>query len=1398
MSNPRSTNNEPNGIPATGRRRRGWLRYAVLGLLFAVALGVVLAPSIVSTSWGRGLIVGTINDAIRGSVTIDALNLSWLSGQSIRGVAVQDANGKTVGRLEELSTELTLLQAVRRKLSLGRTTISGLSADLVVDESGQNNLSRALEPTQPTAPEPGPVLIPLTGNIELADVRITVTVPDTEPVVFEGLAGTLQVEPVGRALDVGLKGRSRQGDQAGEFVLTGKVEGLIAADGSLTPHTAKGGFEMNVKDLPVDGIDGMFGLKGLLSAALGKRANLNVQASGTAETQSLTATAKAPHLQAALTARVQQQRFALTEPATVRLDVQPALVHKLTKPAAGEPALRLVAAFPLQLTAERLDLSLTDFNLGDVALRVGVDAQQPIKFAGAPELGEVTLRNLTASLDSEALAQRVNIALRGEAVTQNKPGQLNIQGALIELFDRNGQVQLDKMRADVEANLTSVPTALIDQLAGQQGALVDLLGPKMDLQALLKSSGPERIDGTLNLSAGPLRAADVTFSLADAIALTKPAQIDYALSPQVVRRLLGKDASLALQQPAALVLNIQAFSAPRPKAGEPMFQPAKTKLQGSLTSDKLSLSGIPQLGAIHIDDARFDLKADSLSSIQLGGTARLSEPKNGVLAELKAAPLEVRIDATTGVDNKGALAPIDARLQLASDGVNSEMNARVNRDFSRMALTAPASMRLLVTPGLLKRLELTAPNQPTLAKPAPVKVDVTQLDLPLAPFTWAGMQAKATARIDELILTGDKSVAGTALRNADLVLDYQGSRGAAAVKLTAATALPGQQKPGAVKLDAALSDLLRNGELDPARAGVNAKAKIDGLPTALIEALSGQSGLVPLLGESMDVDATADIAGGAKRAGTLDVKTQSRSLTLDAGFKLGDELVLSRASRARWTLTPAAYAALTAAQPVPSAKGAKPSGYALAEDATFDAVINQLRWPLPAADKKTTFNASRAALDATMTAPWVALRDRASGQTVAIEGLQAALRGADLSKPIAIELSGQIRDAQGAKGQPGDAAGQVALTGQAADVVTKDGQFNIDGASLRLTGQLQRLPVALLDQMLAMDGLTLATLGNKADVKVDANLQRMAGPLNLQLRADNASADIKAQLRKEGLVLTEPLVAEVQVTTSFGKQVLGNIHPIFETAQSSERAIRFEIPREGVLIPIRDYDIGKVVVPRMTLDIGTLTLKSGWLLKGTIGLAQQFGKLKGSGRDQWTAQFTPAILQLRAGKVTYERRLDLLLDERLHLATWGTADIANDRSDLILAFMPETLEKVFGLTVAPGDAFRIPIRGALSGPSMDFGKAGLELGRLRAQKRLVQKDKLIGALVGSVTATAIGGGPIPPASVTPLPWGPLPVPEGQAEAQPKEDTPQAAQPAPRKSVEEQAVEGLIDLFRKKK
>lgn len=1394
--NPSSSSHD-NGAntPAQGRRR--WLVYGLFGLLIVLVLLVVLAPTILSTPPGQRLVVSLINDTVRGSVTIDTLSLSWLGGQRIRGVEILDPAGTKVGRLEELSTELTLLEAIQRRLSLGQTTIRGLTADLVVDESGANNLGNVFEPRRSSTADAAPLAVPFTGNIELTDASMTVTSSDTEPVMFDALAGTMRIDPADRVLDVGLQGQSRQGDVTGKFSITGQISGLIGPDGALSPQSAKGDFNANVEDLPIDSVDAILGLQGLLSAAAGSSANLKIQASGTAQMQDLLITADSVNLRADIGAQVQHDRLMLTRPASVDLTVTPDLFQFLTRTDQGDAILQLAKPFPLRLQAETLDLSTAEFNLADVALRGDVEVDQPIQLT-ATGLGELTIESLNAAVDSERLADTVSVKLDGEVVSQNKPGELGVQIQLDQMFNEQGALQLDKMRADAAANLSNVPTLLIDQIAGQNGRLVDLLGAKMDLSAKAISRVPEQIDATLTVDAGPLKATDITLALTDSIALTKPAQIHYLLSPQVAQQLMGKDLGYSLRQPTQLVLEVQDLSVPLPRAGEPMIQPAATRVQGSLSSERLALSGVADIDTLQVDDVRFDLTADSLTSIHLRGSALVNEADRSILAELGASPLQVIVDSETSLDATGQLGPIDARLKLAGDGVNGEINMSIAQDLNRASLSTPGSMRLVLTPGLLQWLATTPQDQVTLAKPTPVEINVSRLDLPLDAFSLSDTQAEAAAHFDELILAGDESVAGAALRNADLAIDFDGTNGAATVRLAADTMPAGEQQAGTLQIDATLSRLLQDGELSLDAADVDAKAQIEALPTAMLAAFSGQTALVPIIGDTINIDASIGLAGD-KSDGAIELKTESRNLTADMGFKLGDELALSRPSSVRLTLTPAGFDAVTNAYSAASQKDGPSSGYELTEDAAFEAVVTQLQWPLPAVDSKTQFDPSRAALVATASTPRLSLRDRVSGRTFSIEVFEIKLQGSDLSKPIDIELNGQIRDVQDEQSQPGAAPGRLTVSGQAADLFAQDGEFNSVGPSLRLAGQLQKLPTALLDQFLEIEGMMAATLGPAVDVTLDTHVQQMVGPLNLQLQSTGASADVKAQLQSDGLVLTEPLLAEVQVTQAFGKFVLGKIHPIFETAQSSERAIRFEVPPQGVFIPFREYDISKVVIPRMTLDLGQLTLKSGWLLRGAIGLAQQFGKLEESGRDQWTAQFTPAVLKLSEGKLTYDRRLDLLLDERMHLATWGTVDVANDRSNLILAFMPETLNKVFDLKVAPGDALRVPLRGSLSAPSVDFARAGLEVERLRQQQRLSERNKLLGTVAGAVATVAIDSTPMPPASVDPLPWGPLPVPEGEVEAQQAEESAQPTEPttAP-KSLEEQAIEGLMGIFRKKK
>ncbi|MDH3639566.1 MAG: hypothetical protein OES09_14060, partial [Gammaproteobacteria bacterium] len=880
--------------PAARERPRRW-PLVLLGILLVFGLAVVSAPTILSTDFGRGLLVSAINNAVRGTVSIDSLSLGWLSGQRIEGVTLRDPEGQQVLRMESLSSELTLLKAARLRLDLGLTRITGLAGDIVVDADGSNNLSKALEPPQASPAESSaPIVIPITSNFELAPARISVAAPGMETVVFEPLTASVQMTAFDQPIRIDVKGQSRQGELAGQFSLTGQLQGLIGADRTLDLDRAQGDFTVDVQDLPVDGVDRMLGLKGLLTAALGERANLNIVASGSAAEQSLVVAGHSPNTTLELKGRLEQQRFALTQPAVAKLTVTPALFDALAQsdPSAGGLGLR--EAFGLSVVVNNLGLPVTGFDPTAIAVQMKLDADKPIRLTGTGDLGDVEIRGLKASLDGERLAERLAFAFDGEAVTQKKPGKFSLRGDVSDLFDAKGAMQFDKLRVDAQASMRDVPTVIVDQLAGQEGLLVDLLGAKIDLDLSAKSSGADQIIAKLNVDAGPLTASNVAVSVKDIIALTQPAKLRYAMSPDTVRRFLGDDAGVVLERPATLGLEIRKMTAPRPKAGEAVFQPGKTAIQASLVSEPLALSGIPDMGPVKIENLSADLSAESLSALKLTVKAKVSESKPGLLADLGASPLKLALNGSTGIDKNGQLGPLTSDVQLTADGLNADAKLMLPADFTSATLTEPAAIRLLLSPALLQRVGAVEPGQPTLAKPTWIDVKLSALKLPLAPFLWAALEAKAAAKVDELVLGGAPSVKGVALRKAHFAIDYAGVRGGAATKLTAQTTMPGRAQAGAIDIDATLSGLLQKGELNLGGAQVNGNVNVTDLPVALVETLSGQKGLTALLGDSVNVIAKATSSGGDKPAGTIEMKTQAPNLSADLGFKLDNELALNR------------------------------------------------------------------------------------------------------------------------------------------------------------------------------------------------------------------------------------------------------------------------------------------------------------------------------------------------------------------------------------------------------------------------------------------------------------------------------------------------------------------------
>ncbi len=219
----------PTSTPRSERKRRRWL-IVLVAIVAMPLLLVAFAPTLLSGP-GKSIIVNAINGMIKGSVEIDSISLSWFSGQGLAGIELLDPQGKRVATLDTFSTELSLWSAIVGDMNLGRTLISGLDADLLVDETGGTNLLRSVESTNPSPSSDQPARMPrsLVIDAELKDATIKVMTPESDPVVFDQLTARVKIDAITQPIALSFAGRT-QGLSDVEVAFEATMFGIALSD----------------------------------------------------------------------------------------------------------------------------------------------------------------------------------------------------------------------------------------------------------------------------------------------------------------------------------------------------------------------------------------------------------------------------------------------------------------------------------------------------------------------------------------------------------------------------------------------------------------------------------------------------------------------------------------------------------------------------------------------------------------------------------------------------------------------------------------------------------------------------------------------------------------------------------------------------------------------------------------------------------------------------------------------------------------------------------------------------------------------------------------------------------------------------------------------------------------
>jgi hypothetical protein len=769
----------PAPSPAPKKRRKWPIIVGVV--ILSIIVGLLLLPTILSMGIGRSIVESQASNYIAGRLTLDSLSLGWFSGQRITGVKLYDPDGKLVASANEISTQLTLLKAATGNLKLGETAVSGVKVDLVRDASGETNLDRAIagkgpkkekektkEPKKSTG-EKTQIPNSLAVNLKLSDVNVTVTEPGKPPVAIQGMSAVIDMPAVDQIIKFDIKGRSAQGDLGGNFAANGAAAHVFDSTGAFTPEKLEANVIASADGLPVNAIDALAGQKGMITAALGDTINFGLKATGSASAQNVAVDVKSSNLTANLAAKTDGSVVTLTQPAVVRLVATPALVDHLVT-GDDKSKLKLAGPVPVELTIASLAAPLASpVDLSKVAATLDLKTGAPVRLTGG-EIGDVTVASTAAHVETKSLSQSVAFNLASELVTAGQPGKIAASGTVTDAITPAGKLQLDKLKADATAQLTNVPTALVDRLANQNGLLVDALGPTATIELAAKSTGADRVDVKLNAQS-PLLKADVpTITLADTITTTGPIVINYSAPAALIKRYLPKTVDVQLEQQTPVQVTITQLSAPRPKAGEPAFQPAKTTVNADVKVGRLTVvvpqnSPAAQANAqpnaqapaqpapaaapetITVDGLTASLRGKTLADLQLAVATHASMGgQPGIITKALGPTADLTAQAAGTFDNKNNFVAqaltADVKSPLLTVNIPAKLDAQ-----KRLSLTAPAKLSETLTPELLAALGLKSEGLTKVEGPAHINATITRLDAPTENFSIDRVQLEMTGDI---------------------------------------------------------------------------------------------------------------------------------------------------------------------------------------------------------------------------------------------------------------------------------------------------------------------------------------------------------------------------------------------------------------------------------------------------------------------------------------------------------------------------------------------------------------------------------------------------------------------------------------------------------------------------
>ena len=234
-------------------------------------------------------------------------------------------------------------------------------------------------------------------------------------------------------------------------------------------------------------------------------------------------------------------------------------------------------------------------------------------------------------------------------------------------------------------------------------------------------------------------------------------------------------------------------------------------------------------------------------------------------------------------------------------------------------------------------------------------------------------------------------------------------------------------------------------------------------------------------------------------------------------------------------------------------------------------------------------------------------------------------------------------------------------------------------------------------------------IGVSLDLQGSASFIDNQGLFEINIHAPNIDSSINGNIVNHDLTLLQPLTATLHLTPEFSQWILRDVNPLLVTGVEAKSPIHLRIEPSQFRCPLFPFQLEHLQIGQGTLDIGQLRC----LNEGSLAALMSFLKNKTfSSSQEMNIWFTPLFFSLRDG-ILKTSRIDFLIDQTIHLCSWGNIDYLRGQLDMFVGLPAETLQQSFGIGKLPSDyVMKIALTGTMKNPKLATHAAAAKIAAL--------------------------------------------------------------------------------------